>query len=771
MSTIDQGIKSARASTVPSLQSPARATTGASPYAIRLVLCLIAVAIGVTYANSLNGGFVFDDLGSIPANPTIRHLWPISRALTPPSGTGVTVEGRPILNLSFAVNYALGGTAVQGYHVANLAIHILACLLLFGIVRRTLEKCGEVLRKDAVPIACVCALIWGLHPLQTESVTYIVQRAESLMGLFFLMSLYSAIRADRSAGWGWPALCVISACLCAGTKEVAVALPVIVLLYDRTFLAGSFAEAWRKHRPVYLGLAASWLILASLVLATGNRGGTIGAQAGITPWGYALCQSRAIFRYLGLCFWPAPLIVDYGSDFVTFTQALPWAILLLAILSAVVWALVKRPALGFLGAWFFVILAPTSSFVGGTRQMLADHRLYLPLAAIVVGTILLIHRAWGRKALLVGGVVAAALSVVTAARNKVYHDGLTLCEDTVLHRPNNAWAHNALGLVLTNRPGRQADAIAQYEAALRLKPDYAAPHYNLGLVLAKQPGRQTEAIAQYEAALRLKPDSADAHDNLGVLLANRPGRQAEATEEFEAALRFKPDDADAHNNLGLALASQPGRQAEATAQFEAALRFKPDFAEAHYNLANLLAHQPGRQIEAIAEYEAALRLNPDYAEAHNNLANVLASQPGREAEAWAHYETALELKPDYALAHYNLANLLARRSGQRANAIAQYETALSLEPDNAEAHNRLAILLAGQPGRADEAIANFEDALRLRPRSFFVHYNLGRLFARLNRPKEAALQFSAALKINPGFTPARDALQRLARAGPRRPVR
>ena len=618
---------------------------------------LIVVALGAAYANSLTGEFVFDDATSIPENPTIRHLWPLSGALAPPRGTGATVEGRPVLNLSFAVNFALGGTAVRGYHVANLAIHALACLVLFGVIRRTLEGSGRFPGRDALPVACVCALIFGLHPLQTESVSYIVQRAESLMGLLFLVSLYGTIRAAGShRPSAWMALSIAAAWLCAGTKEVAVVLPIVVFLYDRTFLAGSFAGAWRKRRWLYAGLSAGWLILALLALSTGDRSGTIGPRSGVAPWDYALCQSRAVFHYLRLCFWPAPLILDYGSDLVPFGQALPWVVAVLAVLAATAWALVKRPAAGFLGAWFFLILAPTSSFMGGARQMLAEHRMYLPLAAVAAGTVLLLHRLLGRKAIALGGIIAAALAVATSVRNEALHDNLSLYTDTVRHRPGNAWAHYNLALSL-ERAGRAHDALAQYGEALRLKPDYPDAHNNLGLLLAGMPGGQAEALAHYEAALRLKPDYFEAHNNLANLLAGTPGGQAEALAHYEAALRLKPEDADVHNNLANVLAGMPGRRADALAHYEAALRLSPEDAKVHNNLANLLAGMPGRQADAIAHYETALRLMPDSFVIHLNFACVLEPLPGMTQEAVRHFRAALELNPDCAKARTALERL------------------------------------------------------------------------------------------------------------------
>ena len=205
---------------------------------------LIALAGFAAYANSFSGPYVFDDLGSIPENPTIRQLWPIGRVLTPPPGQ--TVSGRPLVNLSLAINYAFGGTGVAGYHLGNLLIHLLAGLTLFGIVRRTLVPKTRM----ATQLACAVALLWTLHPLQTESVTYLIQRAESLMGLFYLLTLYCFIRwidadvgakrarvplqsgsgsrqafveSGRSNGWAWlSGLCCL---LGMASKEVMVSAP------------------------------------------------------------------------------------------------------------------------------------------------------------------------------------------------------------------------------------------------------------------------------------------------------------------------------------------------------------------------------------------------------------------------------------------------------------------------------------------------------------------------------------------------------------------
>ncbi len=272
---------------------------------------LLATVIVVAYSNSFSGPFVYDDVNSIAqGNPTLFHLWPIWPVLNPPDG--LTVSGRPLLNLSFAVNYALGGTKVWGYHALNLVIHVLAGLTLFGLVRRTLllPRLRGQFGATALPLALVAAALWALHPLQTEAVTYVVQRAESMMGLFYLLTMYAFVRGLESpAPARWYAASIGSCLLGMASKEVMVSAPVMVLLFDRTFGSGSFREAFRQRRRFYLALAATWLWLGCLVMSTGgNRSGSVGFNVGVSWWAYILTQFVAVTRYLRLSFWPHPLV-------------------------------------------------------------------------------------------------------------------------------------------------------------------------------------------------------------------------------------------------------------------------------------------------------------------------------------------------------------------------------------------------------------------------------------------------------------------------------
>jgi protein O-mannosyl-transferase len=749
---------------------------------------LLAAAAIAVYCRTFSVPLLYDDHAAILDNATIRH-W--STAFSPPIDT--SSGGRPVLNLSFALNYAMSGTAVWSYHALNLAIHVLAGLTLFGIVRRTLARRGNA---QSSLIGFGAALLWTLHPLQTESVTYIVQRAESLMGLFYLLTVYCFIRGAEAEGHRnrlWFTLCAGACLLGMATKEVMVSAPLIVLLYDRTFLAGSFREAWRSRWRLYAGLAATWLLLIGLVASAGwDRNGMAGFDVGISPLAYWLTQFEAVTRYLWLSVWSHPLVFDYGTFWVSRpAEIAPYALIVVGLAAAVFVALWRGPVPGFLGAWFFMILAPTS-VMPGRVQMIVEHRMYLPLGAVVVLVAIGIDSVFRRHAWIVFTVLALGLGWLTALRNEDYRSELSIWRDTVAKRPDNAGAHTNLGVAWSRMPGRKDEAIAQYREALRLNPGYSAAHNSLGNVL-KEKGQIREAIAEFEAALRSKPDYAEAHNNLGDALnaagrtkeavaqceealrlkpelaaarnnlgyaLDAAGRTKEAIAEYESALRLKPELAVAHNNLGYDLLKIPGRLNDAITEFEEALRLKPDYAEAHNNLGNAL-NAKGRTKEATAQYEEALRLKPDFAQAHNNLGYKLEKIPGRLNDAIAEYETALRLNPDDAVAHFNLGNAL-NAQGRTSNAIAQYEAALRLKPDYAEAHTNLGYDLAQIPGRLNDAIAEYETALRLKPDDAAAHFNLALALLEIpGHSDEATAHLETVLQLQPGNEPALQVLARI----------
>ena len=691
---------------------------------------MLIVAAGIwAYHNSLRGPFIFDDVPSILENPHIHHWWSIRDALF--VSPHLPVQGRPVEVVTLAVNYAWDGLNVRGYHAVNLMLHIASALLLFTLLRRTFEDetLGDRFGPAGVWLAAVIALIWEVHPLQTESVTYVVQRSELLMGLFLLLTLYCTGRGSRSSRPGaWYVAAVVFCALGMGSKEVMVGAPLIVWLYDRVFLSSSVRELWRQRGRLYAGLAATWVMLAILVARTIHPA-TNFAIPGLSAWDYLKTEAGVIAYYLRLCFWPRPLVLDYYDWPIAWSLSdiLVPAVVVLGLLAATVWAFRRQPRLGFLGAWFFLILAPTSSFLPNFGEVAAERRMYLPLASVVTLTVLGAY-ALGKRlfskpqgvalASVAGGAVVVLLTILTIQRNQDYASALAIWQDTVEKRPNNPRAHSNLGYILAHA-GRTQEAIDQYEQALRIDPNYALAHNNLGNTLARE------------------------------------GRTQEAVEHLEQALRINPDDANTHNDFGDALL-QAGRGPAAIDQYEQALRLDPGFAEAHYNLAVAL-QKAGDLPGAIGHYEQALRIKPDYAEAQDNLGLALA-RTGRTQEAVEHLQQALRLKPGDAAFHNNLGNVLTR-AGRMPEAIAQYQQALRLKPSDAAAHNNLGNALLAT-GDAAGAVAEFEQVLRLKPDFAETHYNLGAALEKLGRPSEAIPHYKEALRIKPDFAPARGALAR-----------
>lgn len=627
-----------------------------SPRQVVLILGGLLVAVGVAaYCNSFTAPFVLDDTVSIVDNASIRQVWPPGPVLSPPAQAGV--GGRPIANLSFAFNYAAGGLNVRGYHIVNLAIHLAAGLGLFGVARRTwlLAATADSGRTSEATIAAFgIALLWLVHPLQTEAVTYLSQRTEELMALFYVATLYGFLRGVTEDSRGWQVAAVACCALGMATKEVMVTAPIVVLLYDRTFLAGSFRAAWKQRKTVHLALAATWLLLALLLAEVGRRG--VGYET-VTVGQYALTECRAIATYLRLALLPTPLVFDYGMGVVHGAgEVWPQVALLIALLGTTGWLLWRRPKIGFLAAWIFLLLAPTS-IVPVAGQPMAEHRMYLPLAAVCSAAVLALSRWLPRRALVSAlAVLATALAGATVDRNRDYRSAIALWTDTVQKNPTNARAHAALGAAWLQQ-GNGPRAIASLERALQLDPRTADAHNNLANALLEQ-NRSAEAIGHFEAALRLRPDTASTHYNFGNALLT-VGRTEEAIAQQREALRLRPNLPEAHCALGNALAAT-GRRPDAIKAFRDALRLQPNLVAAHFGLANALA-QAGQVAESIPHYEATLRVTPDSVEAHYNLATACAMS-GRIDDAIRHYEAALKLRPDLEAAR---ANLAALRQGKR----------------------------------------------------------------------------------------------------------
>ena len=632
---------------------PAILKTIARPLPSALLVVLVGAAL---YARTLAVPFLYDDIPAIVQNTTIRSLGDVRAVLTPPSDT--SMAGRPTSNATLALNYATTRLELGGLHAMNIAIHLLAGLVLLWLTRQTLLRLGRE-RDQANAFALLLALAWVVHPLQTESVTYLVQRTESLAALGLLLTLAASLQlqATRSPLW---ALAAIGACAAGlGAKETAVVTPVVVVLYDRAFLFTSVRAALRERGWFYGALAATWIPFAWLVEHS-NRGQSAGLKfSHFTPWLYLKYQAGALVHYLRLVVWPSGLTFDYGeagAGVPSPAHVVDWllpGVLVLGLLVAAVWSWRRSPALGFLGLVAFILLAPSSSVVPVITEVIAEHRLYLALAPLLCLALLGVERFLPSVWIPVSAAAIVALALLTVQRNELYRSRISLWTDTVQKRPANARAWVELGSARTDA-GDRAGGDRAYEEAVRLDADYPSANFGLGISAALR-GDCQRAIHFYERALMRRQKKVEIHYNYAVCL-DRLGRPADAITEYGIALDLTPEDAEVHLAYSEAL-DHAGRLDDAFREAQRAAELRPDWANAHYELANLLIRSK-RLEESRLELEAALKADPTLVLAHHRLGRVDAAL-GRLPQAVDELKAALALDPRRASAIEDLVWLRA----------------------------------------------------------------------------------------------------------------
>ena len=660
-----------------SVRPPVPSDGGGSRNVIRAA-ALVIIFGGIAYYNSYHGQFMFDDGKAIVTNESIRHLWPLGPVLSPPADKGETVGGRPLLNLSLAVNYRLRGMSVRGYHFVNLAIHLLAALTLLGIVRRTLllPPLRARFGSAALGLALAVALIWTVHPMQTESVSYISQRAESMMGLFYLLTLYCVIRASASSSVLWPAAAVLACAMGMASKEVMVTAPVMVLLYDRTFLSRTFLGALRKRWLLYVFLAACWGVLAYAMSMAGSRGGTIvegnASNAVPGPLSYALSQFGVILHYLREAFWPDSLCLYWSGrpDARTLGDILPGALVVASLAAATIWGLRGDRKWGFLGAWFLGILAPTSSVVP-ILSVIFEHRMYLSLAAVAAAAVfgafvlwekLLQKTTWFSAAperrrwdvpWAALAVVTVALTYLTIQRNLDYRSPVTMWED--IARKRALWQdlvenHPRIASLLYHLArdlagsGKTDLAVDLFRQSLALNPDDDTVQVSLGVALCQRENPRSqqedlrEAVEHLRQAIAINPKNPAAFQYLGFAMCKQGDVQG-GLEQYRHAVSIDPRNPHIRNALGMALCGN-GKATEGIEEFRDIIRQSPRDPEAYCNLGTALAQQ-GKIDQAVEQFHTAMRINPQYLPAYKSLVTLLM-KAGRDEEAKEVYRQAME---------------------------------------------------------------------------------------------------------------------------------
>ena len=685
----------------PSQVRDGKATPSASPpsrWCTAIGLGVIVGAGALAYANSLAGPFLFDDRVTVVDNTQIRQLWPLSQALFASRET--PSAGRPLVNLSFAMNYAVGGLQVRGYHLVNIAIHLVCALLLLGVVRRVLN--GPMYRSRwagmADGVALAASALWLLHPLNSEAVDYLTQRTELMMGLFYIGTFYAMVRADDSPRPRlWRTASVCACALGMACKETMVTAPIMVWLYDWRIRGESVRDTFSKRGHFYAALASTWVLLVALQWS-GPRIHSAGWSAGVDIWTYLLNQTTMIVRYLRLAIWPAGLVLAYGYPSpLTLKDVLPNAVMVAGLIAATVVALRVAPRVGFLLAWVVVTLAPTSSIVPIATEVGAERRTYLPMMALAVLAAVGVaqaaqaidrqsprstRRLGSACALIAVVAVAATYGVETTARNREYRSGLVMAQ-TVLARWPTAYAHFLLATELID-VGDNPAALPHLRLAVR---DVPRAEMTLGTELAKA-GQRDEALAHLQAFVQLQPlilQAVPARNLIGGLLTER-GQFEAAADQFRLVLQMNPAFVEAHGHLADALFAQR-RFAEAVSEYRQYLAAFPRDAAATLEL-GVAFDKLGRSDDALATFRWVLHLDP-----HNKLAARDAAINRLMADDYAGTVTfgrqAVAANPEDPVAHDVLGVGLAFES-HWADAAAELQRAVQLDPSNSQFRDHLA---------------------------------------------------------------------------------
>ena len=722
-------------------------------------ICTLTILILVTYAGSFKVPLLFDDVVTLKDNPTIRNLRDLRHILSYPEG--IVLSWRPLSNLTFALSYAMSGLNPWAHHLIGLSVHIFASYVLFFFLKKTFEL--PTLNKynnESVILAGTISVIWSIHPVQTECVTYISQRMECLMGLFYLLTLYCFLKATELKSWIWYILAAISCFMGALSKEVIITAPFIVLMYDATLISRNYKNALSRHSKA-IGLIAL-NILVIFVLAKGLKAQSVGFSTSVSPWIYFLTESKAIFTYIYLSLWPNSLIFDRGPVFIkNLNEALPYLVFDLSLIIISIWYLIKKPILGFLGVWFFIILLPTTSIVPIAKEPIAENRLYLPLISFCVLFVAGLWNVTNKRVFiaLISTLIAICIYLSITRINK-YETSYSIWKDTVSKAPLNPGAHVNLGNAWDKEKNNYKEAITEYREALTLDPINAEANSNLANLIIRTSEQTDEAIILYEKALQFNPDMAEIHNNLAHLLEKNPLRINEALNHYSQAIALKPSNAEIHRNFAELLSKDKSRLLDAIKQYELANGIEPDNILGLNNLAVLLAQTENRKLEAIEYFKKVIRLNPKAYETYFNLANTYQSLGNMNKDAVEQYKTAIHLNSEYAEAHFNLANLLATKPNTISEALEHYHAAIKINHNYVEAHNNLAILLSKLNNGHVEAIHEYELALHLSPNSYIIEYNLAAELMKIPSTYNLGVaHLRHVVILNPEFTPAINALK------------
>ncbi len=685
-----------------------------------IIICILGIII---YSNSFDCSLHFDDFDSIRDNTAIRDARNVKAVWN-------FINRRFVTYYTFALNYHFHKLEVFGYHIVNVVIHIAASFMVWWLVMLTLST--PTMRKKDISkykglIALGCGLLFVSHPVQTQAVTYIVQRLASLSTLFYLASLcfYSKARQTKKkfAAILLFASLAVTALLGIFTKEIVITLPFSILLYEIYFL-----KAEDKSITTRLKNKKFWLFLIPFVLfiliipyllsfELSYLLSEVSSQRHLDPplttAVYFMTQFRVVATYIRLLFIPVNQNVDYdfpaSQSFFELYTFLGFLFLAAIFFTAIrIFSRYRLASFGIL--WFFLTLSVEA--IKPLGNVIFEHRLYLPMFGFSLFFVSMLFYILGSRYTKAIVIITIAVvcwnSCLTYRRNRVWKDDISLWSDVIQKSPNKARPYNNLGRAY-HQKGNLIEAKKHYLTALRINPFYPEAYNNLGNVLSEE-GKLDEAKEQYTRALQLNSIYTKALNNLGSVFFKEE-KFDQAKKQYLEAIRFDPNQAESHNNLGLIFLQERNLNA-AEKKFREALRINSNYTKAHINLGDTFFLRRNFD-EAIREYSRALQIEPDIADAHKKLGRAYFLKGDIDSSA-EHFKRALSLHSDYET-HFFLSIILIEQK-KIDEAFKHLLETVRLNPDHIEAHRELFEYYQSRE-KIKEAQAHFIEIERLTKQS------------------------------------------------------
>lgn len=583
------------------------------------IIILIAVTF-LLYSNTLMVPFYFDDYASIVEQPHLHGLDQVVNLL---------FSHRGFAKLTFALNYYLGGQYLPGFHMANIFIHAGSTVVFYLILKRIF--------KESLIYPLLCSLFFAVHPVQTQAVTYIVQRMTSLAGFLFLLALYLYIRfrekSNSDPGTSgihaivfW-IIAFFAGALALLSKENAVVLPVALYFFDWYFMNGR-SDGWRRILIRTLPFAIvpclySWfffiapLLKGTAIVSMASTVVTLNSSTKLTPYTYFVTQFSVIWTYIRILFVPFGITLDYGYPVVDKVLTLRNIVAGTGLAGLLVLAYKVRyaaPRISFGIVWFFLTLAVESSFI--PLDPVFIHRLYLPIAGFTIVVMdILMRLPWRSSALFIVSILIGINAIISWQRNVLWNDPVAFYEDNLRKTPHNERIKGFLALSYMQRD-RNEDAIKLLKEVISTNPSLESAIVTLSDTYIKV-GRRAEAIELLEKHVRIKPMSYKFHNSLGSLYS-MAGRNELAEYHLKYATQILPRSGEAYSNLGAHFAGLK-KWEDAESQYRKALIFSPNSPDLHFNL-GLMMLEFGRRDEARFEFRQALALDPKESDLIYNLA-------------------------------------------------------------------------------------------------------------------------------------------------------